>query len=476
MVVAFVAGITFATSATTSSSQVIVDGRAYDVPFEVLDGHVFLVGEDIATLLSGDFTWIAESYSAVLNISGNVFSMSVGDSPTATINGEATRFTVHAQVIGDRVFLPLHFITDIQGLDVRHNPHTNTVIISSPENQLITIAGVGSHGARDGARAQFNLPNAVFSDLDGNVFVADTFNNLIRKICSDGLTRRHAGDILATDDVGFPHGFMRNGHALNSALFNRPMDGVLGVQGHIFIADAENHAIRVINGNQVSTLTGGATYGHADGSLSDALFNFPAAIDVDSSGNIFVADALNHVIRKISADGQVSTIAGVPEVSGFGNGGGNPNRALFNAPMGIAVGGGGRIYVADTGNNLIRVIDGTDVYTIAGSVVFPAGPGWDDMPIGDFADGAYAMFNQPVGIAIWDDAIIVADSANHRIRVVDKATGYTRTLAGSGFPGYLGGLPTEAELHLPMGVEIVDNNLFIADTGNNVIRRLTLRE
>ncbi|MCL2620077.1 MAG: stalk domain-containing protein [Defluviitaleaceae bacterium] len=475
LVAVLVVGGVFATSATTTTSRVVFDGRTYNIPFEVVDGYVFLPGQDIANLLGGSFTWLSEFGHGIMDIGGNIFAMTVGGDHHPTVNSEISLFPIQPKLVDDRVFWPIRFVTDVERFDVRYNPYTNTVSISSHSGRLTTLAGVGNHGARDGGRAQFNLPNAVFSFGDG-VFVADTYNNLIRKICSEGLTTRHAGSILAMDDTGFPHGFFRNGHTLNSALFNRPMDGVAGRGGRIFIADAGNHAIRMINGNQVSTLTGGTTTGHADGSLADARFNFPAAIDMDSHGNIFVADALNHVIRKISMDGRVSTIAGVPEISGFSNGAGDPNRALFNAPMGIAVGNNGRIYVADTGNNLIRVIDGEDVYTIAGSLVFTAGPGWDDMPIGGFADGVSSMFNQPTGIAIWENTLIVADSANHRIRVVDISTGEVSTLAGGEFPGHSDGIPSEATFHLPMGVEVVGNTLLIADTGNNVIRTLTLRE
>jgi len=351
-----------------------------------------------------------------------------------------------------------------------------------------TFAGTGVHGSRDGRLAQFNLPAGIFGTED-TIYIADTYNNLIRSINFQGITSRLAGDFIAFDKLGFSAGLMRDGYnnyalfnrpadgviledRLN-ALFNRPTDGVVLEDGRIFVVDSANHAIRVIEGNRTYTFSGGARAGMANGPAASALFNHPSAIVLDMHGNMYVADTLNHVIRKISYDGTVSTIAGMPGLAGFRDGA--TYEARFHAPMGIAVSNDGtRIYVADTGNHIIRVIEDGQVRTLAGNSLLLYTEIDDDrsnLPTGSFADGPgeYAWFNLPKGIALHGDNLIVADHANHKLRVVQPC-GRTSTLSGTGFPGYKNGSADIAEFHFPSGVLVNRNQIFVVDTGNNLIR------
>ena len=259
---------------------------------------------------------------------------------------------------------------------------------------------------------------------------------------------------------------------MGAALFNRPAGFAVGANGSIFIADSANNAIRVIENGAVYTFAGGETAGHVNGRLYAARFNQPRAIAIGPCGNLFVADTLNHVIRRISEDGNVTTIAGTPGVFGMRNGA--AGTAAFDSPMGIVVCPAGRIFVADTGNHLIRVIENGEVRTLAGTVVLPAEPGFDNYPLGGFADGFAAMFGSPTGLAFWGENLIVADSMNHKIRAV-LPTGETITLAGTGYPGYLNTAPASASFHLPSGLYVRNNRLYIADTGNNLIRTMELR-
>lgn len=349
-------------------------------------------------------------------------------------------------------------------------------VVGNPENVVQTVAGTGSHGAIDGASAQFNLPIGIFGRVGGGLYVADTNNNLIRRIDTYGYTHRVAGDILTLDEHNFPHGFYRDADASN-ALFNRPAAIVSDGGGMVFIADSENNAIRVISGGNVYTFAGGGQYGHADGDMSGASFNHPGAIAIGPDGSIYVADTRNHTIRRIDQNGNVTTIAGVPGTYGYRDG--ESDQALFRYPMGIAVSEDGMIFVADTGNHVIRVIEYDYVWTLAGSVMFPRDVAWvqpgdfDEVPLGGFADGYWAMFNMPMGIALWGDVLIVADRANHMIRAV-CLSGATATLAGTGYAGHADGLLFEAELHLPSGVYVRDNTIYIADTGNNLIRKFRI--
>jgi len=344
----------------------------------------------------------------------------------------------------------------------------------TPPPYVKTIFGTGEHGSTNGNayEANFNLPANIFLGKD-TIFVVDTFNNMIRKISQENMVYTFAGRILAYNDFGFPHGFYWNDN-LETALFNRPMDGIEDKYGRVFITDSGNNAIRMIENGQVTTFAGGQYHGYTNGPGDTALFNFPTAITLGPCGNLFVADTLNHAIRKIDTTTRnVTTVAGLGGV--YGHTDGHIRYALFDSPMGIAVDDKGRIFVSDTDNNVIRLVENDRVTTIAGTPPGEYTYPLDPIGTGGFADGPRAMFNQPTAIALWGDKIIVADTANNRIRLV-LPQGEVLTLAGIGYPGHLDDLPMYTYFHLPMGVYISEDVLFITDTGNNMIRKLILEE
>ena len=339
-------------------------------------------------------------------------------------------------------------------------------------NEVTTIAGTGSHGAWDGGISQFNLPMAVIGDGQGGFIVADTFNNLIRHISGDGEVTTAAGVIFGIASDNFPTGSYIDG-PMHEAGFWRPTGIAKPFGGGLFIADSENNAIRVIMEGIVYTVAGGLNAGYASGGPHEARFNMPGAVAMHPDGYVYVADTGNHVIRRISPDGYTVTIAGQGGSAGYYNG--LAAHALFDGPMGITISPDGRIFVADTGNHLIRVIENGIVSTLAGTRSFIEADGWELYPIGGFFDGlpGEAMFDQPIGIALWGEYLIVADSANHSIRVVSP-DGEVRTLTGTGEPGSVFGAAGIASFHFPMGVYVYGNSLIIADTGNNMIRALNL--
>lgn len=319
------------------------------------------------------------------------------------------------------------------------------------------VAGTGARGIQDGCMSQsrFNAPGGLLANEDGTLTVFDTFNHSVREI-SQGDTQTLVEREGYLDSFGMFYGFLIDGY-LDTARLNRPTDGVRNAYGYLFITDSANHVIRVIRNNRMYTFVGQQTPGHNDGSHNAAQFNTPQAIAIDDYGNLFVADTLNNTIRKVTPYGQVSTIAGVAGVEGYRNGA--ANHSLFNAPSGIAVNADGTvIYVADTGNHIIRKIEDGNVTTLAGTYG----------PLGGFYDGAaeYAMFSLPHGIAIFEDYVIIADSGNHMIRAISP-DGLVFTLAGDGEPG---------DLNSPTGISIFENTLYIADTGNNQIKSIVLGE
>jgi sugar lactone lactonase YvrE len=235
-------------------------------------------------------------------------------------------------------------------------------------------------------------------DANGNIYVADAGNHLIRKITPAGVVTTLAGS-------GKPE--FADGDGV-SASFSSPSWVALDKNGNLYVSDFNNNRIRKITpSGVVTTLAGSETAGYADGQGTAAQFKGPSGIAVDGIGNIYVGDRGNNRIRKISPSGVVTTLAG-SETAGYADGQGK--AAKFNNPTSLAVDGIGNLYVADNGNNRIRKItpSGT-VTTLAGSGNTGAEDGY----------GTAASFKGPWGIAV--DAIgtvYVADQQNHKIRKI----------------------------------------------------------
>jgi sugar lactone lactonase YvrE len=230
------------------------------------------------------------------------------------------------------------------------DPHPMRVRVIAPEEIVTTLAGSGQAGYVDGVGldAQFKSPASLAVDQAGNVYVADTTNNRIRKIAPDGTVTTLAG----STETGYAAGYA-DGPA-SQALFQGPRSVDVDGAGNVYVADTGNHCIRAISpGGQVTTLAGTPEPGYADGQGAVARFNFPSGIAADAQGNLYVADTANHRIRKITPDGAVTTLAG----SGTpGNADGPATEARFRGPEGVAVDSAGNVYVADTGNHRIRKI------------------------------------------------------------------------------------------------------------------------
>jgi sugar lactone lactonase YvrE len=227
------------------------------------------------------------------------------------------------------------------------NNHTIRKI--SATGVVITLAGLaGSPGSADGtgSAARFNFPRGVAVDGTGNVYVADSANDTIRKITPAGVVITLAGR------AGHPGSADGTGSA---ARFNFPVDVAVDSAGLVYVGDALNDTIRKITaGSVVSTLAGRAGHpGTADGSGSAARFNIPDGVAVDGAGNLYVGDSNNDTIRKITPAGVVTTLAGLPEFTGFADGSGKAAR--FYAPRRLAVDNAGQLYVPDIGNNVIRI-------------------------------------------------------------------------------------------------------------------------
>jgi sugar lactone lactonase YvrE len=210
----------------------------------------------------------------------------------------------------------------------------------------------------------------------------------------------------------------------------------------------------------VSTLAGNGTEGYADGNVNSAMFNRPAGVAVDDTGNVYVADTGNYRLRKITPSGDVSTLAG-DGTQGFADG--SPNNVKFNGIGDLVIDNFGNIYASDFYNNRIRKVSPSgDVSTFAGS------------GIAGFADGnnATAQFKNPVGLAIDKEGIVyVADQNNNRIRRITG--GQVTTIAGDGAAGYIDGNALSSRFDYPTDIEVVGQDLYVVDNWNNKIRKIS---
>jgi sugar lactone lactonase YvrE len=299
---------------------------------------------------------------------------------------------------------------------------------------VTTLAGDGSPVIRDGAQAGFSDPFGVAVAIDGTVYVADAGeSNRIRKIVPDGTVTTLAGGAEGfADGVGA------------AASFNTPSGLALANDGNLFLADTGNNRIRKVTPEgQVSTVAGDGTAGYVDGPASQARFNGPMGIAVDQRGNIYVADTYNDRIRMITTDGHVSTIAGAG-TPGYADG--DRTSALFDTPAGIAAATDGSIVVADTGNDRLRKITpegNVTTQSVCEGLSSPAGLALSHdnfiyvteldesrvvqvAPDGTVRTIAEGNFNQPTGIAISPRSdrpaeLYVADSGNYLVRKLDQS-------------------------------------------------------
>jgi len=509
----------------------------------------------VAVTTTGDL-FVADTENHVIrkiDASGNVttFAGASGVSGSADGTGAAARFNKPAGIIADGTTL---YISDTGNHTIRKMVTPSGIVTTlagtpgtegfsdnpaGPENVLfrspggitvgtigleksLLVADTGNHSIRRvtlsgatftyagsgiagfdnavGTAASFNSPRGVTFD-GASIFVADTGNHAIRKIIPAG----SVGSVSTLAGDGTP-GFLDNTSGL-FARFSSPRS-LIAVGSTLFVADTGNHVIRRVvttDSGFVTTLAGlPQVSGFSDGSGNDARFNGLQGIGIQDGIDtlFFVADTQNHVVRQVTVGGEVTTVAGNPPQAGLVNATGE--NARFDAPAGVAIIGddvfvsdqrtdtirkitssgvvtsltgsvfsapqgivaqGSDLYVADSGNHAIRKVDPSGVVsTFAGS----------DAGVEGFADGSgpAARFRAPKGIATDGSFLYVADTGNHAIRKIELGTGIVTTVAGDG----LSGMPTDAPSRFssPEGVAVLGSDLYVADTGNHAIQKVTL--
>ena len=342
----------------------------------------------------------------------------------------------------------------------------------APRGEDARVFAGGKKGYLDGpvGSARFQTVTGIAVDGKGNLIVADRNNHRIRKISPDGAVSTLAGNIgkdgvwYGKNSQGEEYG-SRNGAREVAQLFF-PNRVATDAAGNVFVSESTKHRIRKIAPDgMVSTLAGTGVKGSSDGAANEATFNKPNGLAVDNSGNVYVADTGNNRIRKIAADGTVSTLAG--STAGYADGPGQD--ALFDAPNDVVVRGDGVIFVADTENNNVRQIstDGT-VSTLAGST-----------------RGYHFAHLRPYDLVLDSDGnLFVSNTTEHVIvrispsddsyEVFDFAGGKPTKRGASPQRGFADGQGSNARFYHPGEIAIDGSgNLYVADIGNRVIRKIT---
>ena len=425
----------------------------------------------------------------------------VGDGGTATNAGLAN---------------PRYVIRDRNGNTFISDTYNHRIRKVTPAGVITTFAGTGIAGfngdGRQAKTAMLSYPNGIIFDSAGNMILADEANNRIRRISRSGIISTIAGTGVA--------GYSGDGGPATLAELNQPWSLIMDATGNLYFSDAANQVVRKIDTTGIITTVAGngiAGYGGDGGPATQASLNTPSGVAVDSIGNLYIADRFNHRVRIVDPTGIINTFAG-NGIQGFTGDGGPATSAEIGNPRGLLV-QGNQLLISSAGAGRVRVVgflskiintfagfitgfdgDGnpplaTDfdratgmfflsdgsllvadslndrVRRVAASATTTLAGGW----VGDNGSALKADFADPENLA-FDSAgnYYIADFSGNRIRKVDT-TGKITTVAGNGTSGYSGdgGLATQAQIYLPLGVAVdPTGNLFIADTSNLVIRKV----
>jgi sugar lactone lactonase YvrE len=305
-----------------------------------------------------------------------------------------------------------------------------------------------------------NQPYGIDVTESGAIYIADTYNNMIKKLENGNLTVV-AGYYEGKNSLGFPLGGLKDGEAL-SAAFNKPRDVLVAADGTIYVADSQNHAIRKIKNGVVTTLAGTGEAGDSVGLGKTTRFNLPTAIAMDASGKLYVADTLNNKIKVLASDGS-STVLALTSAD---------NAHKLNEPSDLYFDNAGALYIVDSGNQCVKKVVNGVVTIVAGSKVYALDES-GYAPQG-FVDGlaSLAKFNFPKGMTMDDRGnLYIADTWNNAIRV-RLADGRVTTLAGGITPGNTIGALENAAFDAPISLDYANGILYITDRWNNEIKQI----
>jgi trimeric autotransporter adhesin len=330
---------------------------------------------------------------------------------------------------------------------------------------ITTIAGSGTAGYSGDDNlailASLQEPVGILIDNGGNLIIADTYNQRIRKV--DAVTG-FITTIAGTGEAGFADG------PSNQAKLNVPQGLAEDANGNLYFSEYQNRRVRKLANSTVTTIAGNGGYFGDGGLATKASLRFPEGVAVGTDGVIYLADVINNRIRKVDANGIISTVCG-SDVMGFNGDGGLAIDAEIRWPKGLTLDQDGNLYFSDSQNNRVRRIDKTTgiINTIAGN--------GQPTSSGDGQQATNASLINPLGLTFDGNGnLYIVEHNDHKVRKV-AANGIITTVAGTGIGGFSGdgGLATNAQLFYPTNTEIdIDGNLLIADRSNNRIRKVNL--
>jgi sugar lactone lactonase YvrE len=346
----------------------------------------------------------------------------------------------------------------------------------APTYTIATAVGTGTAGfLGDGGAAtsaELNYPTGIAFDSSGNLYIADHVNHRIRKVDTSGNITTIAGNGTL--------GYLGDSAAATSAELDSPCGVAVDSSGNVYIADTLNHVIRKVAGGTITTFAGdqslGSGYSGDTAAATSAQLNTPVGIVVDSAGNVWIADTGNSVIREVTTDGNINTIVG-NSYADYGGDGGTAIASSLNHPLGLALDAAGNMYIADQLNQRIRMVAATKgVITTTSIITTVAGNGiLASKDTGNLAIDA--GLSDPSWVAV-DSAgnLFIADLVNNIVRRVAAADGTIATVAGNGQFGVYGdgGPALQAAITFPLSVAVnAAGKVYVSQGENNVIRVLT---
>jgi uncharacterized protein (TIGR03437 family) len=461
----------FATSAQLNNPMGMALDAAGNLYVADRDANVVrrISGGVISTVAIG----LNQPFDVAVDSRGSLFVADTGNDRVVRVGADGTLADVAA---GGQLNHPEGLAIDANDNLYIADTFNGRILRVSSDGHLSTIAGIGTTGVFSGdggpaVNAAISLPTAVTLDPQGNLFIADFGNARVREISNGVITTvlgsANGAPILEGEPAASTRLEGPTGVAVDRAGIIYFAEG--GIGSGTGLARGDFRVWKVPLTGELRTLagTGASNFAGDGGPASAAQLNGATAMSVDGEGNLYIADAANQRIRRISSGGAIDTVLG-NGTPGFAGDFGSPAGAVFNTPRGVAAELGGAIYVADTLNNRVRK------YTPGGNVFTYAGNG-NAAYFGDGGSATSASINAPEGLAL-DAAgnVYIADTNDNAVRKVTP-NGIITTIAGNGLTGFAGdgGLATRAQLNRPRAVAVDSaGNVYVADTGNHRVRRV----